>query len=465
VRKSILSEIVRLGWPVFIAQFAVMANGLIDTLMAGRYGTVDLAAVGIGASIYATLFITLMGVLFALTPVASQLYGAGRHAAIGEEVRQTAWLGLALAAASFVMLRYPAPLLALAQLAPEVELKVRAYLDAISWAVPATLLFRVFQGFATAVSRPRIVMALNLVGLTLKVPLNALFMYGTLGVPGLGAPGCAVATATIAWLACIASWLYCWREPDLRRFGVFERWSWPNLRAQGQLLALGLPIGMTILVDVTSFTFMALFVARFGAQYSGAHQIAANVAALSFMLPLALGNATSVLVGQAIGARDPRRARVTGIVGMRLGTGLALGVAAMLFAGAWIIAGVYTSDPDVRRIGAGLLALVAVYHVVDAEQAVAVNAVRAYKKSAVPMLIYVLALWGVGLGGGYVLGILGIAGEPMGARGFWLGAIAGMTLAAIAVTLYFLRVSRALEGGRSGDADLPLGRRRPAPGS
>jgi MATE family multidrug resistance protein len=459
VRKPILAEVVRLGWPVFIAQFAVMANGLIDTVMAGRYGTEDLAAVGIGASIYATLFITLMGVLFAVTPIAAQLYGAGRHHAIGEEIRQSAWLALVLAAVSFAMLRNPEPLLALTRLTPEVEVKVRAYLDAISWAVPAALLFRVFQSFATAVARPRVVMTLNLAGLALKVPLNAAFMYGFAGLPALGAPGCGVATAVISWLACIAGWLYCAREADLRRYSVFAQWSWPRARAQWQLVMLGLPIGFTVLVDVTSFTFMALFVARFGAQYSAAHQIAANVAALTFMLPLALGHATSVLVGHAIGAGDPRLARATGLVGIRLGVGLSLAVAAVIGIAAHFIAGLYTPDADVRRIVAALLALVALYHIVDAEQAVAVNVVRGYKKTGVPMLIYVVALWGLGLGGGYALGIAGWAGEPMRAAGFWIGGIVGMAVTAAAVTLYFLRVSReavdALARARAAESRTP----------
>jgi MATE family multidrug resistance protein len=296
-------------------------------------------------------------------------------------------------------------------------------------------------------------MTLNLIGLAAKVPLNAAFMYGWAGLPALGAPGCAVATAVIAWLSLTAGLLYCAREAELQRFGVFERWSWPRAKAQWQLVALGLPIGFTVLVDVTAFTFMALFVARFGAQYSGAHQIAANVAALSFMLPLALGHATSVLVGHAIGAGDPRRARATGLVGIRLGVALSLVIAAIIYGGAAAIASLYSADADVRRIGAGLLALVALYHVVDAEQAVAVNVVRAYKKTAVPMMIYAIALWGLGLGGGYALGIAGWVGEPLRAAGFWIGAIFGMTLTAIAVTLYFLQVSRrAVDDARERDA-------------
>jgi MATE family multidrug resistance protein len=439
-------DIVRLAWPV--SQAAVMANGVIDTVMAGRYGTLDLAAVGIGASIYATMFITLMSVLLALTPIAAQAYGAGRHAEIGESVRQSAWLALWLALVSLALLRHPQPLFALSRLAPDVEARTAEYLDAIAWAVPATLLFRVFAGFSTAISRPRAVMVLNLAGLALKVPLNWVLMNGELGLPALGAAGCAAATAVIAWLTCAAAWLWCWRERDFRRFRVFERWSWPRARAQWQLVALGVPIGATFFVDVTAFTFMALFIARFGALWSGAHQIAANLAALAFMLPLAIGIASSVLVGQALGARAPERARTMGLAGIALGLACGAAIGATLFLAARPIVALYTTDPDVQRIAAGLLTFVGLYHVFDALQVVAVNAVRAYERTAVPMAIYAVALWGVALGGGYALGIAGVTASgtaipPMGASGFWLAAVAGMVLTAALVTAYFLRLSRA----------------------
>jgi MATE family multidrug resistance protein len=442
-------DIVRLAWPVYVSQAAVMANGVIDTVMAGRYDTLDLAAVGIGAAVYATLFITLMSVLLALTPIAAQAHGAGRHAEIGESVRQCAWLAVWLAIASIALLKHPGPLLALSRLAPEVEARTVAYLDAIAWAVLPTLLFRVFAGFSTAISRPRVVMALNLAGLALKVPLNWVLMNGALGLPALGAAGCAVSTAVIAWLTCIAAWAWCWRERDYRRYRLFERWSWPRARAQWQLVALGVPIGATFFVDVTAFTFMALFIARSGALWSGAHQIAANLAALAFMLPLAIGIAASVLVGQALGARAPVRARATGLAGIALGLGCGGAVGATLFLAARPVASLYTADPEVQHLAAGLLAFVGVYHVFDALQVVAVNAVRAYERTVVPMVIYVVTLWGVALGGGYWLGIagstaFGVAIPAMGATGFWLAAVAGMVLTALLVTTYFLRLSRAV---------------------
>jgi multidrug resistance protein, MATE family len=448
VSKSIYREIFRLGWPVFIGQVAVVANGVIDTIMAGRYSTVDLAGVGVGAAIYFSIFIALMGVLLALTPIASQLYGAGRYGEIGEEVRQSAWLAAALGAACFALLRYPDLYMALARLPPEVEERARGYLAAASWGVPAALLFRVFYGFSVAVSRPRVVMALNLIGLAIKIPLNLVFMYGNLGAPELGGVGCAVSSSVIAWVSCLLAWGWCFLEPGYRRYRVYARWSWPDARRLGHIVSLGLPIGFTFFVDVTGFTFMALFIARLGAHNSAAHQIAGNFAALMFMLPLALGNASSVLVGHAIGARQFARARATGLAGLTMGLGCALAVAALVSMSAQRIAAFYTSDREVLALAGALLVFVAVYHVFDAIQAVAVNVLRGYKRAVVPMAIYVVALWGVGLGGGYAIGLTAVdlswfgIPTPWGARGFWFAAIASLALAGSLVTLYFLRVSR-----------------------
>jgi len=450
--RGLVRELLRLGWPVLIAQLAVMANSVIDTIMAGRYGTLDLAAVGIGSSIYFSVFVALMGVLLALTPIVAHLHGAGRHADIGEELRQSAWLAAALTLISIALFAYPEPFLAVARLEPPLEAKVRAYLHALAWSVPASLLFRVFYSFSTAISRPRTVMALTLVGLALKVPLNWVFMYGNLGAPELGSTGCGVATALISWIVCALAWAWCWFEPAYQPYRVFARWSWPDARALGRILSLGLPIGLTFLIDVTGFTFMALFIARLGALYSAAHQIAANLAALTFMLPLALGNAASVVVGQSLGARRPARARSAGLAGLALALACAAVIGACLYLFADGIAGLYTVETDTRSVAAGLIAFVAVYHLFDAVQAVVVNVLRGYKRAVVPMLIYAVALWGVGLGGGYVIGLtsvdlawLGLA-APLGAPGFWLAAIASLVLASSLVTAYFLRVSRAAPG-------------------
>ncbi len=445
----IARDIVRLAWPVLVAQLAVIASGVLDTVMAGHYSAVDLAAVGIGASVYFSVFIGLLGVVQALSPIAAQLYGAKQNERIGEETRQTAWLSLGLALLGVLVLAFPEPYLRLFGTPPEVESRTRAYLYGIAWALPAMLLFRVFFALTTAVSRPRAVMTINLVYLAIKAPLNALLIYGFLGAPEMGGPGCAVATAIASWLIVAIAWVYGARHPFYRPFRIFARWSWPDPRAIWNHLKLGVPIGLSLFVEVTSFTFMALFLAHLGAATSASHQIASNVSAVLYMFGLAVGNATGVLTAQAIGAQAPRDARHTGLTGVGIVLAISASAALVIFIQAREIVLLYTRDAAVQAIAVRLLAFVAFYQLFDTAQVVIVNALRGYKIAFIPMLVYTVALWGIGLGGGYLLGLTELraanalgAATPMGAAGFWLAGVLSLVVAAGILFAYFLHVSR-----------------------
>jgi MATE family multidrug resistance protein len=299
----------QLAWPMLVAQLAMMGNAVIDTAMAGRLSAIDLAAVGIASSIMATILMSLISVLLALPPIIAHLYGAGRRADIGREIHQSVWISLALAIVAILLLCFPGPIIAISELQPVVEAKVRAYLAASAWGVPGAFALRLFFGLSTGIGHPRPVMLFNLLSLAIKVPLNALFMYGLLGAPQMGSTGCAVATSLDAWLMAALAWLWCLHQPRYAEFELRRRFTAPDFAAIREFLKLGIPIGLTFIADVTAFTFMALFIARLGPVVSGAHQVAANLAALAFMIPLSLGNATSVLVGQALGRGQPERAR------------------------------------------------------------------------------------------------------------------------------------------------------------
>ncbi len=238
------------------------------------------------------------------------------------------------------------------------------------------------------------------------------------------------------------AWGWCLRHPDYVQFQLRRRFAAPDFKAIAEFLKLGVPIGLTFIADVTAFTFMALFIARLGPVVSGAHQIAANLAALAFMIPLALGNATSILAGQAIGAGQRDNARHICWVGIRLGMAIAVVLSTIFWLAAPHIAALYTTDLDVRKVATPLIMLVALYHLGDALQAVAVNALRGYKRSVIPMLIYGTLLWGVGLGGGIVLGLTDTFGPALGAPGFWFAAIASLWLVAGLVAIYLNAVSR-----------------------
>jgi MATE family multidrug resistance protein len=437
------SQLIHLAWPVLVAQLAMMANAVIDTAMAGRLSAIDLASVGIAASIMATVLMTLISVLLALPPIIAQLYGAGRRAEVGREIHQSVWISLVLALIAILLLCYPGAIIAISHLQPLVETKVRAYLAASAWGVPGIFALRIFFGLSTGIARPRPVMLFNLLSLALKIPLNAVFMYGLLGAPEMGGPGCAVATSLDAWLMAALAWSWCLHHPNYAQFELRKRFAAPDLKAIVEFLKLGVPIGLTFIADVTAFTFMALFIARLGPVVSGAHQIAANLAALAFMIPLALGNATAVLAGQAIGAGQRDEARHICWVGIRLGMAIAVVLSAMFWLGAPLIAALYTTDLDVRKVATPLIMLVALYHLGDALQAVAVNALRGYKRSVIPMVIYAILLWGMGLGGGILLGLTDTFGAARGAPGFWIAGIASIWLVAGMVAVYLNAVSRA----------------------
>jgi MATE family multidrug resistance protein len=446
-------SIAALAWPVLIAQLAVIASGVLDTVMSGRYGAADLAAVGIGASTYFSVFIGLLGVVNSLSPIAAQLYGGRHFDRIGEETRQTAWIAVALAVPGVLVLAYPDPLLALLGAPPEVVAKTRDYLHGVAWALPAMLLFRVFFALTTAVSRPRVVMLINLLYFAIKAPLNAVFIYGMFGAPELGGPGCAVGTAIASWLACAVAWTVSATHPLYAPYRVFARWSWPNLRTIWSHLKLGVPMGLTQFVEVTSFTFMALFLARLGAATSASHQIASNVTAVMYMFGIAVGNATAVLTAQAVGAGERREARHTGLTGLAIMSAIsACAGAAILLAAPGIVA-LYTRDEAVRPLAVQLLAFIAFFQLFDTAQTVIVSALRGYRIAFVPMFVYTVALWGLGLGGGYALGlmhveaaqVLGLA-TPMGAAGFWLAGVLSLALATAILFAYFLRASRVQQG-------------------
>ena len=202
-------RIAPLAWPVFVGQVAVIAFSTVDTVMVARTSaTRPRRARRSAASVYISIFVGLMGTVLAIGPIAGQLYGAGKLRESGHEAQQAAWLALGLAVPAACCCSLPEPFLALARAEPAVAAKVRDYLHGLAFALPPALVFTAFRGFNVAVSRPKAVMAMQLGGLALKVPVNAVLVFGAalptpfgeLDVPALGVAGCGLATAIVMWL-------------------------------------------------------------------------------------------------------------------------------------------------------------------------------------------------------------------------------------------------------------------------
>ncbi|MFT7724464.1 MAG: MATE family efflux transporter [Roseateles sp.] len=431
-------RLVPLAWPVLVGQLAVMMFSTVDTLMMGRVGPQDLAALAVGSAAYVSIFVGLMGVVLAIGPIAGRQFGAGDLPAAGRSFVQAQWLAVLLCVPGCLALWFPDPFIWLAELDATQAAKVRAYTRPEAFALPAALLFSAFRGFATAVSRPKAVMAMQLTGLAAKVPLNALLVFGWGPLPALGVAGCGWATAIAMGAQALAALWLLRRDAFYRPFRIPALWQVrPDGAALWGLVRLGLPMGGSILVEVTGFTFMAFFIARLGATPVAGHQIAVNLVAMMFMIALALAMAALTLVAQHLGAGERREARTVGRHAMVLAALVAATVGAAVALAREPIVALYTANPEAAAAALPLLVWVWFFHLGDALQTVAAHLLRAYHVATLPMVIYVIALWGLGIGGGYVLAF---GPHGVGAVGFWQAATAGLLAAALLLGLLLKRV-------------------------
>lgn len=450
---SLARGILGQAWPILVGQLAIMAYGVFDTMMTGHATAADLAAMGVGASVYASVFVSLMGVVNALNPIIAQHHGAREDLAIGASYVQGLWLALLLAAAGFPILALPHWWLHWIDTTPEVAGLVTRYLQILSFALPASLMFRAVYALNTAVSRPKVVMAIQVLGLALKVALNYVLIFGKFGFPRLGAVGCGLASLIVYWSLFAMGWAYTHLDASYRRYGI--RFAWPQWSVLRTLLHLGIPMGLSYALEVTSFTFMTLLLARLGTEVLGGHQIIANLAAFCYMFPLALSVATATLTAQAIGAGDPVRARHTAFAGIRIGIITAAIITSTVWALRDSIVGLYTSNEAVAAVALSLIGYLIAFHMFDAVQGITGFVLRAYKIAVVPTVIYGVALWGFGLVGGYFVAFHAVFGRPRGAPGMWAMQAAALCLTAILLVSFYLWVLRSERPGRD-----PAGRTR-----
>ena len=385
---------------VFIGQIAVMGFGVTDTLVAGRSSPEALAALSVGSSLYITVFVALMGVLQALLPILSEHVGAGRKHAIGHCFEQGLYICVLLSLAGAFFLCHPKQILEWTQVPADLQGVVSDYLAILSLALAPALLFRMFSTLNQSLGHPRVITLIQVLALAVKIPLSMWLALGVDGQPGMGLIGCAWATwwVNLAMLLAMIG-LLIW-APMYRPLRIGAPWRRPDWATIQPMLALGLPNGLSLLVEVSSFAFMALFIARMGNLPLAAHQIASNVATLLYMVPLSLSIATSARVSYWIGANQTHRAFEV----QRLGIGLVAGCALALGLLVWLcrhpLAAVYSQETEVALLASQLLAWLALFHLGDAMQALGMFLLRCHKVTLMPLLVYALMLWGLGLGGG-----------------------------------------------------------------
>ena len=415
--------------PILIAQLSSIGMMVVDTAVLGHVSPLELAAVAIGGGIHVSVVFALVGILQAVAPMVAHLHGAKRDNEVTGVLQQGFWLALFLSVPGILFLTHPGAVLGIVDMDAAVDAKIRQYLALLAWGLPAALCYRTFYVFCNALGKPRVLMLIGLLSLLLHAILAwGLALQGWLGEP-LGVAGCAISNILIAWVACLSGAAYLALGPLGLRYRPFSDWQRPRWTLWQELIRLGLPMGLSNLVEITSFTLVSLFIASLGTTVVAGHRIIANISALTYMLPLSLGIATMAAVGQAVGGRDWPQAHAAIRAGLILAGGLSTLAGVLLWLATAPLIAAYTDDPAVRAVATSLIVYVAIYQFFDALQTVAGHALRAYRVTFVPMLVQTFCFWGVGLLGG---AWLCFRWQPaFGVAGFWLAAVIGLVLAAV----------------------------------
>jgi len=444
-RREVRATLV-LAVPLVLTQLAQMTMSFVDVIMIGRLGTAALAAGVLGSSTFFTLLLVCVGMVLAVNPSVAQSYGAGDEAEVGRWARQGLWLGVFLGVPLVALFGYAEPLLRAAGQEPATAALAADYLRAIRWGVLPNLWFAALRSLCEGTGRPRPVLVVMLIAAGVNVLCNWVLMYGKLGFPALGLEGAGWASALAMTTMFALLGGYVRRSPEFRRYRIFaglRRPDGPHLR---RLFRLGWPIGVNFGLEAGLFLVATLLVGLFGTAALAAHQVALNAASVTFMVPLGIGMAGTVRVGQAVGRGDGAAAARAGWAAIGMGASFML-AAALLF---WLrpewVVWLYTGQgggegvaPETVELAALLLGIAAVFQLFDGTQATAAGALRGLKDTRVPMLIGGFSYWVVGMSAAVGLGF----GLRLGATGIWWGLTLGLATAAVLLTARFRRRVRA----------------------
>jgi MATE family multidrug resistance protein len=435
-----LRALVRLAVPIVTVQVGLMLMGVVDTVIVGHVSARELAAASLGNLYVFGLAVFGMGTLWAIDPIVSQAMGAGDHDAAALGIQRGLALGVGLGVAMTAFCLPAEPVFRVLRQPVEVVPRAAGFVWMSAPSMIALLLFVTLRQSLQAMKHTRAIVGTIIVGNLINVALNWVFVFGHLGAPAMGAVGSALSSTIGRWCMLvlllhlsrreIGPMLFPWRREAL------------EFAPLAATLRIGLPIGAQSTVEFTTFAAISVFAGWFGADAIGGHQVAINLASLTFMVPMGIGSAAAVLVGHAIGEGDISHARRVAASALLCGATFMAVSALVLLSIPGVFARAYTSAPGVIAVAASLIPIAGVFQVFDGLQVVASGVLRGAGDTRAAMISNVLGFWLVGTPVSLALGF----GAKGGVVGLWWGFVAG--LAAVATFLVLrvrLRLSRPIE--------------------
>jgi MATE family multidrug resistance protein len=426
-----------LSWPIILTNLLQVAIQTTDVVMMGWLGPGFLAAGALGTNLYFAFMIFGIGLITAVSPMVAREVGAKRHSVreVRRTVRQGLWSAAAISVPIWIVLWHTEAILVLLGQDPVLAARAGIYMRAFQWALFPFLGYLVLRSFIAALERPLWALLIGSIGLVANALAAWCLMFGKLGFPRLELVGAGIATTFSSTVMFVGMGLVLTLDRRFRRYHVFGRFwraDWPRFR---HLWRLGLPIGVTLVFEVTVFNAAVFLMGLIGADAVAAHSIAIQIASVAFMVPLGFGQAATVRVGRAFGAGDPDGIRRAGWTAYAMGVSfMAVTASVMLFAprlliGAFLDHSVAGNLP-VIELAVTFLAFAALFQFADGAQVVGTGMLRGLQDTRVPMLIAAAGYWGVGMPLGIVLAFqVGLAGA-----GIWIGLAAGLAAVAVPIT-------------------------------
>jgi MATE family multidrug resistance protein len=437
--KAHLRPTILLAYPVVLSQLGHILVSVCDSVMVGQTGKLPLAAVSVGVSVTTVLMVLGLGISMGAVPRVAAANGRGDKDALGHLLVGTIWLntlvGVLLAGLSQLL---PLAMPHLHQ-APEVVALATPWVRVVGLSLLPLMVFQGFREWAEGLGLTRQAMQLSILGNVVNALLCYALIFGHFGAPAMGLMGAAWATliARVIMAALMAQFVLRAKDLQAKRPAEAATWLRPGLAELRGQLALGLPIGVQMMFEVGAFATSALMMGWLGVTTQAAHQIAINVASVTYMAASGIASAATIRVGSLRGAGDLAGARQAGFAAYWLAFGFMCTMGLLLVLLRQVIPPLYNTDPAVVAQAATLLAIAAGFQVSDGLQVVGLGALRGLEDVKVPSVVALLAFWAIALPLGYYLGFE----LKMGAPGVWLGLLTGLSIVAVVLLLRFRRQS------------------------
>lgn len=435
--KQHFSKNFSLAYPVVLSQLGHIMVSVFDSLMVGQIGTVPLAGASLGNSLFTVMLVFGLGVSYSITPLIAAADGRHNYTRISLLLLNGLVSNVLLGVLLFIAGYFLSPYITLLNQPQEVVTLAIPYINILFLSMVPLMVFQAFRQFAEGLSLTKQAMYISIIANSLNIVLNYIFIWGKLGLPAMGLVGAGWATFISRVVMALMMGAYVLYGSRFALYVKFMRLRYLSFIHMYRIFRLGLPISVQMIFEMGAFSFSAIMIGWLGAKQLAAHQIAINVASVTYMMASGIAAAATIRVGNQKGLGNYHDMRMAGYTSFTMGTMFMIGSGLLMILGNRLIPMLYIDDPEVIRMAAGLLIIAALFQISDGVQVVGLGALRGLEDVRVPSLISLLAYWIVGLPVGYLLCFK----AGFGVTGIWTGLLVGLSVAAILLFLRFKGLS------------------------